>query len=87
MSKHLSEEDLTLFHYGESEERSVAARHLFSCTECRGAYDELLRLLETVGSFHVPERGPGYEAEVWEKLEGRLSQRPSLWGGMLRSQR
>jgi hypothetical protein len=76
--KHLTEDELTLFHYGESEERSAAARHLLSCSQCRADYDELLLLLETVDSLPVPQRGPGYEAQVWQRVQPRLDGRRGL---------
>jgi hypothetical protein len=74
-AKHLTRDELTLFHYGESGERASVARHLFACTECRAAYDDLLGLLEEVDSLPVPERGDDYGAKVWERLEPQLSRR------------
>ena len=85
--KHLTEDELTLFHYGESEERSAAARHLLACSRCRADYDELLVVLEAVDSLPVPERGPGYGTQVWKRVEPGLDERHSLRRRMTLPQR
>jgi len=77
-TKHLTEDELALFHYGESEVRSADARHLLSCNRCRADYDELLVVLEAVDTLPVPERGPGYGAQVWERVEPGLDAQRGL---------
>ena len=70
---HLSEEQLILFHYDESDgaiERSSMEQHLASCPVCRSRYDDPT----------VPERSEAYGQEVWQRLRPRLMERPgSAW--------
>jgi hypothetical protein len=71
--KHLNEEDLVLFYYGESS--AGAEEHLGVCEECRASYQTLQRVLNSVDSLPVPERAPDYEAQVWRAVESRLPRR------------
>ena len=81
---HLSEEQLILHYYGEegdSETRRdalAAEQHLDECVECRGVYSSLQRVLNVVDSLPVPERGPEYGAEVWQRIEHRIPARRRL---------
>jgi hypothetical protein len=82
---HLSEEQLILYYYGETGEAgealdSLAAEtHLETCTECRGIYASLQRVLNVVDSLPVPERGPEYGAQVWKRIEHRLPASRRSW--------
>jgi anti-sigma factor RsiW len=74
--KKLSDEDLILHFYGEGEAREAdeVRRQLASSPELRARYEALCRTLEAAGSaLPVPERTPSYGAEVWARLEPRLS--------------
>jgi hypothetical protein len=74
---HLSEEQLVLHYYGET-----AEEHLETCDLCRAAYQNLQRVLNSVDSLPVPERGADYENHVWNKLEPHLGKsRPARWFG------
>jgi len=72
---HLSEDELTLFHYGELDRRSAAARHLMGCGACRAAYDDLIDVLHEVDALRVPEPVPGYADRLWGRLAPRLPDR------------
>jgi hypothetical protein len=89
---HLSEEQLILHYYGEAGEGEDALdaleteQHLETCSECRGLYGSLQRVLNVVDSLPVPERGPEYGAQVWRRIEQRIPARrrfhwavPPLW--------
>jgi hypothetical protein len=89
---HLTEEQLILHYYGEPGEAEeavdslAAEQHLEACSECRGVYGSLQRVLNVVDSLPVPERAPDYGAQVWKRIEHRLPVRrrswfaiPSLW--------
>jgi hypothetical protein len=76
---HLSEEQLILRYYGEDEDDAGSERHIRDCPECRALYGSIQRLLNGMDAFPTPERGGDYGAQVWARLEGRLSSRPRLW--------
>jgi hypothetical protein len=82
---HLTEEQLILHYYGETAEAEEAVdalateQHLESCSECRGLYGSLQRVLNVVDSLPVPERGPEYGAQVWRRIENRLPARRRSW--------
>lgn len=73
--KHLSEEDLVLFYYGESQQAGGVEEHLDACEECRTSFRALQLVLNTVDSAPVPERGALYGEQVWRRIEGRLGRR------------
>jgi hypothetical protein len=76
---HLTEEELILHYYGEDEsehahaetgpgDSSAAERHLQTCESCRAFYASLQRVLNVVDTLPVPERGPEYEGELWNRI-------------------
>ncbi len=67
---HLSDDELTLLHYGEA----IGDLHLDECAECRERYDSLRRVLAAV-EMPAPERGAEYGAEVWGRIESRIEKR------------
>jgi hypothetical protein len=87
--KHVSEDDLILYFYGEAAEADALAQHLVDCDTCRAEYS---RLRSTVNAIElpVPERAADYEAQLWGTLRPRLSSqapRRSFWVEMLSPQR
>ena len=76
---HLSEEQLILHYYGEEGETLAAEQHLDVCEECRELYGSLQRVLNVVDSLPIPQRGPEYGAQVWNRLESRLPARRWRW--------
>jgi hypothetical protein len=79
---HLTEEQLILHYYGESEDSLAAEQHLEACRQCQEQYAGLQRVLNTVDSLPIPERGPEYGAAVWGRIEGRLAG-GRWWGGLV----
>ncbi len=70
---HLTEEQLVLHYYGDAEESAVEVEsHLAECAVCNEEYAALQRLLNTVDSVPVPERGAEYGAQVWQRVRGEL---------------
>jgi hypothetical protein len=72
---HLTEEQLVLHYYREEGETLDIERHLEECGECRASYASLQHALNLVDSIPVPERGAGYGAEVWQRVEPKLPAR------------
>lgn len=69
---HLSQEQLVLHYYGDAENAAGVETHLAACLACRDEYTSLQRLLNSVDSVPVPERGTDYGERVWLKLSGEL---------------
>jgi hypothetical protein len=70
-AQHIGDEDLLLDYYGEitPEQRAVMRAHLESCADCRALDRELRAVLALVDSEPVPEAPPGFEREMWARLE------------------
>jgi hypothetical protein len=66
---HLSEEELTQAYYRD--EQPGSRRHLEECRECQAAFQHLKALLDELTET-LPERGPAYGAEVWNRLLPQL---------------
>jgi hypothetical protein len=75
--KHLNEEQFVLYYYGEGSPgiQEGVEEHLGECESCRTAYQTLQRVLNSVDSLPVPERGAEYESQVWSAVERRLPRR------------
>jgi hypothetical protein len=82
---HLSEEQLILHYYGESGDAGEGCdaleteQHLETCSDCRGLYGSLQRVLNVVDSLPVPERAADYGAQVWKRIEHRIPARRRNW--------
>jgi hypothetical protein len=82
--KHLSEEQLVLYHYGEKDGRRQAETHLAECAACRQQLEGLKFALDAVEAPPIPERGEQYGVEVWNRIRAHLPERepPKLWHGL-----
>ncbi len=79
---HATEELLVLYHYGDADagESGALEQHLHDCETCRARLAEVRRALDAVSVLEVPERGEGYGAEVWARLQPALDgSRPRRW--------
>jgi len=79
---HATEELLVLYHYGDADagESGALEQHLHDCENCRARLEELRRALDAVTVLEVPERGEGYGAEVWARLQPALAgSKPRRW--------
>ena len=75
--KHLTEEELVDFHYGEAQGRGEIEAHLESCEPCRAKYDSLKQVLAAVDAAAIPRRDESYGARVWQQLEPKLGPAPA----------
>jgi hypothetical protein len=71
-AQHPSEDDLVLFHYGETDDRQAVEEHLASCEACRSDFEALQRALANFESLTVPEPDEGFEARIWSGVQPRL---------------
>ncbi len=71
MNTHLTEDELILHYYGETE-RGDDARvesHLASCAECQRSNQQLRQVLSMVEVAAPVEAPPGFERTAWARLE------------------
>ena len=78
-SRHYSEDDLTLYYYGEGRRREAIERHLAGCPACASLYREISGTLAMISAPEVPERGDQYGLEVWQRIRHKLPERPEPW--------
>ena len=74
-ARHISDEDLLLDYYGEAtpEQRAEMRAHVETCAECQALDRELRAVLALVDSEPVPDAPPGFEREMWARLEPVVS--------------
>ncbi|PYX27169.1 MAG: hypothetical protein DMG77_19635 [Acidobacteria bacterium] len=70
--KHLSDDQLALYHYRDGDDIEVAGWHLTSCAECRSRLAAIEEVLKLVVAPSVPARGPDYGSEVWNRIRAEL---------------
>ena len=75
--RHLTQNELVLFRYGEMKggERREVEAHLQSCPLCRRELADIERTLETVDRLPVPERDDNYGSEVWARIRPELAEK------------
>ena len=74
MTNHLTEDELILHYYGEVDRADEARvdQHLAECGECQAAKAQLQRVLSLVETAPPLEARPGFERDVWARLEPQL---------------
>lgn len=74
MTQHLSEEELILHYYGETDraDESRVDSHLVECGECQSANAQLRRVLTLVEAAAPVAARPGFERDLWARIEPRL---------------
>jgi hypothetical protein len=85
--RHLADEQLILYHYHDGDDLETAKRHLASCAECQSRLDAIEDVLKQVVTPSLPERGPGYGSEVWNRIRAELPElntRQQSWLAMPR---
>ena len=75
MTEHISEDDLTLYYYGEGRRRDAIERHVDECPSCAALYREISGTLAMIAAPEVPERGDQYGLEVWQRIRHLLPER------------
>ena len=76
---HYSEDDLTLYYYGEARRRDAIERHLEGCPACASVYRDISGTLAMIAPPEAPERGDQYGLEVWQRIRHQLPERPEPW--------
>jgi hypothetical protein len=77
--KHYTEDDLTLYYYGEGRRRADIERHLGDCAPCASVYREIAGTLAMIVAPEVPDRGDQYGLEVWQRIRHQLPERDGSW--------
>ena len=81
MSTHYSDDELTLYYYGEGRHRARIDAHLQTCAACTALYREIADTLAIVVADPIPERGEQYGLEVWQRIRHRLPEQESGFSG------
>ena len=84
MSTHYSEDDLTLYYYGEGARTAEIERHLDGCAACRGLYREISETLSLIVAEDIPERNEHYGLEVWQRIRHELTEQQPRFAGFTR---
>ena len=77
--RHYSDDDLTLYYYGEGRRRDQIEQHLAGCSACAALYHDIASTLAMIAAPEVPERGDQYGLEVWQRIRHKLPERPEPW--------
>lgn len=74
-ARHISDEDLLLDYYGEAtpEQGAAMRAHLETCAECQALDRELRAVLALVDSEPLADAPPGFERDMWARLEPVVS--------------
>ena len=72
MTHHYSEDELTLYYYGEGRGRDAIERHVDGCPACAALYHEIAGTLGMIAAPEPPERGDQYGLEVWQRIRHTL---------------
>jgi hypothetical protein len=81
---HCTDEELTLYYYGEGRRRAAIERHLESCASCASLYREIAGTLALIATPDAPERGDQYGLEVWQRIRHQLPERDTRFAKFLR---
>jgi hypothetical protein len=77
--KHCTEDDLVLYHYGESRRPADVERHLEECAACAATHRAIATTLSMIVEPKVPERGDRYGLEVWQRVRHQLPPQDGPW--------
>ena len=78
---HYTEDDLTLYYYGEGRRRADIERHLDACGACSATYREIAGTLAMVAASEVPGRSDQYGLEVWQRIRHQLPEQEWWFSG------
>jgi hypothetical protein len=76
---HCTEDDLVLYHYGESSHPARIERHLNECASCAALHRAIAGTLSIIVEPGIPERGDHYGLEVWHRIRHQLPPRDTTW--------
>ncbi|MEW5982323.1 MAG: hypothetical protein AB1806_08115 [Acidobacteriota bacterium] len=69
---HLTDDDLVLHFYRETDAPTAAREHLADCDACRARFADLERVMLSIHEEAVPERDEAYGRRVWLRLQPAL---------------
>jgi hypothetical protein len=69
---HCTDDELTLYYYGDGPRRSAIERHLGECAVCAALYGEIAGTLALIAEPETPVRGEQYGLEVWQRIRHQL---------------
>jgi len=84
VTHHCTDEELTLYYYGEGRRRHTIEQHLELCPDCAATYREIAGTLAMVAAPEPPERGDQYGLEIWQRIRHKLPERESGLSGFWR---
>ena len=89
---HYTEDELTLYYYGEGRRRADIERHIEACASCGSLYREIAGTLAMIAAPEVPDRGDQYGLEVWQRIRHTLPEQDAsswrtLWTALSRGDR
>ena len=70
--KHLTDDELILYFYGETRRAGQIDRHLSECPECSASYRDIAGTLALVATPDAPARGEAYGEQVWQRIRHQL---------------
>jgi hypothetical protein len=79
VTHHFTEDELTLYYYGEGRGRHDVERHLESCAHCSATYREIAGTLAMIAAPEVPERSDQYGLEIWQRIRHKLPERETAF--------
>ena len=79
MNRHYSEDDLTLYYYGEARRREDIDAHLGTCAACAATYRDIAATLSMIATPETPARGEQYGLEVWQRIRHKLPEQDAPW--------
>lgn len=71
--KHVSEQQLVLYYYGEAEQPQEIKSHLAACNLCGTEYSKIERTLAQVEPIVAPEPDANYEQKLWYRLQPQIA--------------
>lgn len=81
---HYTEDDLTLYYYGEDKRRAAIEQHLADCAVCARTYRDIAGTLAMIETPDAPERGDQYGLEVWQRIRHQLPEKEFGFKGFKR---
>jgi hypothetical protein len=83
--KHITEDELILYFYGESRRAGQIDHHLSECAECASLYKAVASTLTLVETPETPARDESYGEQVWQRIRYDLPEQESVsWTAWLR---
>jgi hypothetical protein len=89
MTRHINDDELTLYYYGEGRYRTdrrwsrrprrLVEQHLETCARCAAQYRELVGTLAMIAAPEAPARGDQYGLEVWQRIRHQLPEQDGSW--------